>query len=115
MQHKICREDRAANTFHLGSTSVSVQVIDRRSQAGLALPVGKDELAAAVLCPLSQHGSGPIRQRNDPAGILTLALPHPQESESSAVDRCKRNVPPFQTQRLTDSQPGFQYEDGNVV
>ena len=65
--------------------------------------------------PLPEHGSRPVCERDNPAGILALAFPHSQEAESSAIDRRKRNVRPFQMQRLTDAQPGFQHQDGNIV
>ena len=81
-----------------------------------SFPVGKDEQARRwILYASAQHCRGPVCERNDAAGILALAFPDPQKAKSSAVDRIKRDVRPFQMQRLADSQSGFEHQDGNVV
>jgi hypothetical protein len=81
----------------------------------LALPVGKDKSAHLRPLPLPEYGSRRICERDNPAIILALAFSHSQDSESSAIDRRKHNVCRFQMKGLTNPQPGFQHQDGNIV
>src|ERR1039458_10871950 len=90
-------------------------MIERSSLIRFAFPVGKDKPACFGLQPLPVHGSRPVCERDYPGSILALAIPHSQESESSAIGRRKRNVRPFQMQCLADTQPGFQHKNGNIL
>ncbi len=61
-------------------------------QVRLAVPVSKYKPAVLGLFPFSQHGRRPVCARNNPAGILALAFPHTQKSESDAIDPRQGNV-----------------------
>jgi hypothetical protein len=56
-------------------------VIDRRSNVGLLVPVREYELAGEGVPPFTEHSGRTISERDNPAGILAVAFPNPNEAE----------------------------------
>ena len=50
-----------------------------------------------------------------PAGILAPSFTHAEKAEPGTPNGFQNDIRPLKVQRLSDSQAGFQHENGNVM
>jgi hypothetical protein len=50
-----------------------------------------------------------------PAGILAPSFTHAEKAEPGTPNGFQNDIRPIKVQRLSDSQAGFQHENGNVM
>ena len=87
MEHEIGGEDPLPFAVDLRSADRLVQVIDRRADVRLLVPVGEHEAACSGVPPFAEHFARTIGERDDAAGVLAFAFPNPNEAEPRSVYR----------------------------
>jgi hypothetical protein len=115
VKDEITGEDPLPFAVHGGIANALVEMVDRRSQVRLSVPVAEYKPARSGIPPSAEQDGRPIRERDYPPGILALAFPNTDEAKPSPVYRLDGHIRPFQPRGLSDAQPGFEHQGGNIV